>query len=122
MITNKVELACNGCGKVIDPDIHPRVGGFDQNMAEQLDFCSYACVATWATTMHGVFEVQRAEHMRVTIEQTNATLAAAHNAEQYGIVDAENPTNYRRVADVPLHPLVELVQGHPPTVRRKGEA
>lgn len=113
-----VTTRCDGCAKEVDPNVQPRVIIYDSNETGRKDFCDYACLAQWATGRHDAFTQIRAHHMDVTIQQTNETLALAHKAE-YGIIDLEDPPNYRKVADVPLHPLVELVDGDPPTVRLK---
>ena len=111
---------CDGCGNEVDTNVHPRVIIADVNRAEPLFFCSYAHLALYASAKHDDHEAARLEHLAVTMEQLNATLARAHSIET-GAVEKDPKVHgeYETVASVPLHPLVELVDGDPPTVRAK---
>ena len=122
---------CDGCGGTIDTDVHPRVIINDANQVGDLYFCTYACLGLYAAAKHETHEAVRLEHLAVTIEQLNATLARAHEletaAERAGSAppvrkEAKVRGEYETVASVPLHPLVELVDGDPPTVRAKAAA
>jgi hypothetical protein len=113
------EEVCDGCGKIVNIDIHPRVIITDSNAAGQLEFCDYLCLGKYATDQHVTYSKIREDHMRATVDQLNATLLRAYAIEHQSA--AGEPGDYATVASVPLHPLVELQQddGGVPFVRLK---
>jgi hypothetical protein len=104
---------CDNCSKEIDPNVQPRVVINDMNEAAQMEFCDYACLATWATERNDGFVDMRKHHLDVTITQLNDSLLRAYQLEtgQIELVLGDNGEvlrEYASVESVPLHPLVEL--------------